>query len=135
MATLPENAALETPAVPQRQPSLTWNIDKQTNRIRGEADGLAAAHQAVEIILNCERFRWQIYRPYSGVQWDGLIGEDPGYVSAQLLRRVTEALMMDDRVTGVTDFSPAVSGSTLTASMTVRTVYGDTRAQVQVELG
>lgn len=135
MPTLPENITLETPAVSQRQPSLTWQIDKGTNRIRGEAEGLAAVHQAVEIILNCERFRWQIYKPYSGVQWDGLIGADPGFVSAQLLRRVTEALLMDDRVTGVTDFVPAVSGSTLTASMTVRTVCGDTQAQVRVELG
>lgn len=135
MPTLPENITLETPAVSQRQPSLTWQIDKGTNRIRGEAEGLAAVHQAVEIILNCERFRWQIYKPYSGVQWDGLIGADPGFVSAQLLRRVTEALLMDDRVTGVTDFVPSVFGSTLTASMTVRTVCGDTQAQVQVELG
>mgnify|MGYP000538551263 CR=1 FL=1 len=33
-----------------------------------------------KVILNVERFRWQIYRPYSGMEWSGLIGQDPGYV-------------------------------------------------------
>ncbi len=69
-----------------------------------------------------ERFRWQIYRPYSGIQWDGLIGQDPGYVASELRRRVTEALTMDDRVQGISDFSCAVRGEALSASVTVLTV-------------
>lgn len=134
MATLPEGSRLQTVVTAQRQPSRTWYINKTTNRIEGEVENRDAAHQAVEIILHTERFRWQIYKPYSGVQWDGLIGQDPGYVSAQLLRRVSEALSMDDRVTGVSDFSSSIEGESLTAVMTVNTVYGDTPVKVEVEL-
>ena len=57
-----------------------------------------------------ERFRWQIYSPYSGMQWDGLIGQDPGYVASELQRRITEALKMDDRVRGIPSFTYAVEG-------------------------
>ena len=118
----------------QQQPDLTWGIDKTTNRIRGTVTGWEAVRQAVEIILNVERFRWQIYRPYSGMQWDGLIGQDPGYVAAELQRRIREALMMDDRVTGISNFAYRVDGDQLVASLTVNTVYGDTDASVEVTL-
>ena len=118
----------------QQQPDLTWGIDKTTNRIRGAVTGREAVRQAVEIILNVERFRWQIYRPYSGMQWNGLIGQDPGYVAAELQRRIQDALRMDDRVQGISDFSYTVSGNVLTASLTVNTVYGEVESDVEVSL-
>ena len=116
------------------QPSRTWYINKETNRIQGECDGWQSVRQAVEIILNVERFRWQIYSPYSGMQWDGLIGQDPGYVASELQRRITDALLMDDRVRGISDFSYTVEGNTLRASLTVNTVYGDTQTSVEVNI-
>lgn len=118
----------------QQQPDLTWGIDKTTNRIRGTVTGWEAVRQAVEIILNVERFRWQIYWPYSGMQWNGLIGQDPGYVAAELQRRIQDALRMDDRVQGISDFSYTVSGDVLTASLTVNTVYGEVESGVEVTL-
>ena len=118
----------------QQQPDLTWRINKETQRVEGTVTGLQAVRQAVEVILNVERFRWQIYRPYSGMQWDGLIGQDPGYVAAELQRRITEALTMDNRVRGISGFSYSVSGDSLTAQLTVNTVYGDTQTTVEVAL-
>lgn len=88
----------------------------------------------MEIILNVERFRWQIYRPYSGMQWEGLIGQDPGYVASELKRRITDALTMDDRVEGVSGFDYSINGNTLSASLTVNTVYGDTQTAVEVNI-
>ena len=133
MAVLPTGGINLAPGVQfEQQPSLTWGISG--DRIRGTVDGLAAVRQAVEIILNVERFRWQIYRPYSGMQWEGLIGQDPGYVASELQRRITAALTMDDRVRGISAFSYSVSGNTLTASLTVDTVYGDTQTSVEVNL-
>lgn len=116
------------------QPSRTWYINKETGRIQGECDGWQSVRQAVEIILNVERFRWQIYSPYSGMQWEGLIGQDPGYVASELQRRITDALLMDDRVRGISDFSYTVEGNTLRASLTVNTVYGDTQTSVEVNI-
>ena len=121
-------------AVVEEQPSLTWAINKEIQRVQGECDGLAAVRQAVEIILNVERFRWQIYSPYSGMQWEGLIGQDPGYVASELQRRIRDALSVDSRVRGISDFSYTVEGEALRVSMTVETVYGETRTDVEVSL-
>ncbi len=118
----------------QSQPSRTWRINKQTNRIEGECDGYVAARQAVEAILRIERFRWQIFSPATGTELQSLAGLDRGYAAAELQRRVREALMVDDRVRGVSDYTYAGSGDTLTASMTVNTVYGDVQTMVEVKL-
>lgn len=134
MTTLPESTALQNPITAQRQPSRTWYINKTTNRIEGEAENQQAARQAVEIILNTARFHWQIYKSYSGVEWGGLIGQDPGYVGANLLRRIREALLVDDRVRDVTDFAFTLQGDQLSATMTVDTVYGPTQTTVEVNL-
>ncbi len=133
MATLPASTidisgGLRT----ERQPSRTWRI--ADNRICGETDGWESVRQAVEIILNVERFRWQIYRPYSGMQWRGLIGQDPGYVTAELQRRLREALTMDDRVKGISQFDYIMDGDALACSVTVDTVYGDVAAAVEVNI-
>lgn len=135
MAVLPEsNINLSNGVEFVQQPSLTWYINKSTNRIQGNTDGLEAVRQAVEIILNVERFRWQIYSPNSGMQWEGLIGQDPGYVASELQRRITDALSVDDRVRGISDFSYTVDGNSLEASFTVNTVYGSTQTTVEVNI-
>lgn len=118
----------------QSQPSLSWYIDKTTNRITGTVDGQAAVRQAVEIILNVERFQWQIYQPYSGMEWNGLLGQDPGYVGAELQRRLIDALTVDDRVTGISNYDYAINGNVLTATFTVNTVYGDIDESQEVNL-
>ena len=135
MAVLPTTPIdLTQPVEFQRQPGRTWYIDKASGRISGEVDGHDAVRQAVEIILNVERFRWQIYRPYSGMQWEGLIGNDPGYVAAEVQRRITEALKMDDRVRGISNFSYAVEGDRMTATLTVNTVFGTFDTTLEVNL-
>lgn len=135
MAVLPQSAVDLTNGVEfVQQPSKTWYINQETGRIQGEIDGLAAVTQAVDVLLNVERFRWQIYRNYSGVQWEGLIGQDPGYVASELQRRITQALTMDDRVRGISNFSYSTNGNTLTASFTVNTVYGATQTTVEVNV-
>lgn len=117
-----------------QQPSLTWYINKATNQIQGTIDGTEAVAQTVDIILNVERFRWQIYSPNSGMEWAGLIGQDPGYVASELQRRITDALSVDDRIRGISDFSYSVDGNILSASFTVNTVYGPKQTTVEVNL-
>lgn len=136
MAVLPASAPLDLSGGVsiQSQPSLSWLINKETGRIEGTVDGLAAVRQAVEIILHVERFRWQIYKPSSGMEWAGLIGQDAGYVGAELQRRLADALTVDDRVTGISDYDYTIKGQTLTAVFTVHTVYGDFAQQKEVPL-
>ena len=135
MATLPEGNGINIQNVVfQSQPGLTWWRDPQTNRIVGQVDGFKAVAQAVEVMLSVVRFRWQIYKPFFGVTWDGLIGLDVGSVAAELQRRVREAVMIDDRVTGVSVYSYTFDGDNLTANITVNTVFGPVNQSVEVRL-
>ena len=127
MATLPEGNGVISAGVEYRQlPSLTWSINKETNRIEGYADRLTAVAQAAEIILNTERFEWQIYRAFSGVRLDDLLGLESDFIAAELQRRIREALSMDNRISGISDYAATVDGDTMTVSFRVLTVYGET---------
>lgn len=127
MVTLPEGNGVISAGVEYRQlPSLTWSINKETNRIEGYADRLTAVAQAAEIIINTERFEWQIYRAFSGVRLDDLLGLESDFVAAELQRRIREALSMDNRISGISDYAVTVDGDTMTVSFRVLTVYGET---------
>lgn len=114
------------------QPSLTWYINKETGRIQNTISGLAAVRQAVEIILNAERFRWQIFSPYSGVHLNDLLGLNFGYVALELQRRIKEALAQDDRILGITDYQCRQNDDSLLASFTVNSVFGDFATETEV---
>ncbi len=114
------------------QPSLTWYINKETGRIQNSVSGLAAVRQAVEIILNVERFRWQIFLPSSGVQLNDLLGLNFGYVALELQRRIKEALAQDDRILGIADYQCTQKDDFLLASFTVNSVFGDFATETEV---
>lgn len=137
MATLPSNLLaipLDADIVSTGQPGLTWYIDQHSKRIVGTCDNYLAVRQAVEIILNTDRYRWGIYLPSSGVEYDGLIGQNVGYVAVELKRRITEALLMDNRVTGVINYDYTFSGDVLTVSFTVTTIFGNFPESVAIAI-
>ena len=68
------------------------------------------------------------------MEWEGLLGQDAGFVAAELQRRVTEALTMDDRVTGIKNFTYSTANQTLSASFTVTTIYGGDEAGMEVNI-
>ncbi len=126
MATLPSGGAISGGVQYEQYPSRTWRIDKETNRIDGCSDRLQSVTQAAEVILNVERFSWQIYQPYSGVRLHDLLGQEPDFVAAELQRRIREALTVDDRISGISDFSAHMEGDAMLVSFRVNSVYGDT---------
>lgn len=134
MAVLPESSIdLSGGLEFVSQPSLTWKLDLETGRIAGTCDGYDAVKQAVEIILSVERYRWQIYQPTSGMQWEGLIGQDAGYAAAELQRRLQDALLADDRITGLKNYQHSIDGQNLTATFVVETIYGNIETGTEVK--
>ncbi len=135
MATLPQaDIDFSQGIVFQDQPSLTWIADPVTHRLRGRGDNYQAVCQAVEVIVNVERFHWQIYTPNFGTDLEGLLGSDPGYVASELQRRLSDAFLPDNRILGITDFSYTFRDTTLTAEVTVNTVFGPVQTTVEVTL-
>lgn len=119
----------------QDQPSLTWIADPVTNRLRGRGDNYEAVRQAVEVIVSVERFKWQIYTPNFGTDYDGLLGTDPGYAASELQRRLEDAFLPDNRILGIKDYAYTFEDASLTVTFTAATVFGDVPGSMEVKLG
>lgn len=132
MATLPEVAGFDTDIVIAAQPSKTWIIDRNTMQVAYMDEGLEAVRQAVEIALNIERFRWQIYNTNFGAELNDLVGDDEAYIEAELPRMVEDALSPDNRVVSVDNYTFSRSGDALTVSFSVHTVFGDLEEEVEL---
>ncbi|MCI9444348.1 MAG: DUF2634 domain-containing protein [Oscillospiraceae bacterium] len=128
------NIDLANGIVFQDQPSLTWIADPVTNRLRGRGGGWEAIRQAVEVIVNVERFKWQIYTPNFGTDYDGLLGTEPGYAASELQRRLEDAFLPDNRILGIKDFIWSFEDTSLSAAFTVLTVFGDVPGSMEVTL-
>lgn len=104
-------------------PSKTYRVFN--GRIHGYVDGLEAMRQAVEKILNTERFEWVIYSANYGVELERLIGKDYDFVKSDLERTITQALLVDTRIQKVTDFEvQQISKDSLHCSFVVHTISG-----------
>lgn len=133
MATLPQSEIdLSKGVVFRDQPSLAWIADPVTRRLRGRGDNYEAVRQAVEVIVNVERFRWQIYSPNFGIELDGLLGNEPGFAASELQRRLSDAFLPDSRILGISGFSYTFEDGVLTAEVTVNTVFGPVKTGVEV---
>lgn len=122
----------ELEIVEEQQPSLTFGIDFDRGRVIGMIDGLEAVKQAVFLILQTERYRHLIFTPDYGCELEGLIGRDPLFVQSELKRRIREALMQDDRIEDVTNFSIQFDGDNALVRFTVMSVFGNFEAEQEV---
>lgn len=92
-------------------------------RIQGFTDGLAALQQAIDHMLNTERYEYPIYSFGYGLRSDDLIGKDREYVEAELQRRIRDCLLTDDRITGVDNFTFSVDGDEMLCTFDVENIY------------
>ncbi|MFF2093720.1 DUF2634 domain-containing protein [Paenibacillus sp. NPDC058174] len=116
-----------------QQTSRTYALNVAGGRISGFVDGLDAVKQAVFKILQTERFEHFIYSFDYGFESMSLIGGAPGYMKSELKRRFQEALLQDDRITGVNDFEMTVEGDNALVTFQVQSDYGDFLSTMEVK--
>jgi phage baseplate assembly protein W len=88
-----------------RQPSNTYKMKIEEERVDGKiVDEVEAVKQAVYKILNTERYKHIIYSTDYGVELADLFGKPIPYVLPEIPRRITEALLVDDRIKKVDSF-------------------------------
>jgi len=114
-------------------PSRTWAING--NHIGGYIDGLEAFSQAVNLVLDTERYSEIIFSWDYGMEFDDLIGERKSIVEVDIERRIDEALKQDDRYTGIEDFSITFEGEQANIRFTVNSVFGNINIERSVSLG
>lgn len=107
-------------------PDKTWQIDWKQNRIVGFCDRLGAVRQAISLILSVERFGYLIYPDDYGVDLEALLGAQPDFIEADIERRISEALLWDERITAIQNFELDLSQRGIaTISFVAETIYGD----------
>lgn len=129
------NDGLQQDFVIQDQPSYTYQLDIENNRIRGFVDSLDAMKQAIYKILNTERYTCLIYSWNYGVELVDLMGEPLPFVYPEAERMITEALLQDERITGVQDFTfEKKSRGSVLVQFTANTTEGDLTVQKVVTI-
>lgn len=110
----------------EEQPSKTYYLDRKKKRIIGNVtDYLKAVEQAVYLILSTERYDYVMYSWNYGIELKDLYGQIKEYIIPSLIRRITDALKQDDRITDVIDFAYKIEKSKYYISFTVVTKYGN----------
>lgn len=116
-------------------PSYTYKIDFDGKRIRGFTDDYDAIYQAVRKIIITERYSRAIYFGEYGIELEALIGKNISYVRADLERRITEAVKVDERVIGVENLNIILTErDTLSVTFSVRTIAGMNEIKMEVPL-
>lgn len=131
MSALPEGVGFNVSLDNVEKPTNTFIIDWSARQISGMDSGLAAMRQAVEIILQNERFRWQIYSSNFGSELEDLVGEEYDYIISELPRRIEEALSSDKRILSVENFAFSEPGrDSISCHFEVITVFGTLSEEV-----
>jgi hypothetical protein len=112
--------------------SVTYRLSE--NRFQGFTDGAEALQQAIDKVLNTEKYEYPIYSFSYGIELENLIGKEPSYVKAELKRRINECLLQDDRIQSVDDFKFSLNRDKLTCEFTVACVYGTTTITKEVSI-
>ena len=124
------NTILSTNLEVETQPNKNYKMYLEQNIINGFCDELEAMQQVIYKILNTERYQHIIYSWNYGIELSDLYGEPVTYVCPELQRRITEALVQDDRIESVDDFKFDTSEKrTVKATFTVHTIFGDVESE------
>ncbi len=118
----------------ETQPGYTFKLDISRGRTKGTTDEIDAYLQAVYLTLNVERYAFQIYSYNYGVELEDLIGKPKDYVMSECKRRITEALMQDDRTLEVGGWTFETGKKSITAHFVIKTIYGDVAAEKEVDV-
>lgn len=109
-------------------PLKTYKMDFGARRIGGFCEGQAALRQYIHKALCTKRFGFLIYDGDYGSEVDSV--RQAGYLNTALLASqlelaVREALMENERIQEVRDFSYSVLGDKFEMSFTVDSQFGD----------
>ncbi|SFR78639.1 DUF2634 domain-containing protein [Anaeromicropila populeti] len=93
-------------------------------KIQGMGEQLEALKQAIYKVLTTEKYEHPIYSFQYGIELQNLVGKDITYVKMELVRRIQECLIQDERISSVENFSFTVNGDEMLCTFDVNSIYG-----------
>lgn len=115
-------------------PTNTLKMDNDTRLIAGYVDGLEAMEQAIRIIRSTERYKYVIHSWNFGVELLDLFGQPIPYVLPEIKRRIREALLQDDRILSVDNFTFQTEKNKVFTAFTVTTIFGAVEIEKVVDV-
>ena len=114
-------------------PSKTYKIDAVNKRIIGIIDGREAVMQFIRKVLNTDKYAYEIYDWYYGSELIKLVGHSYDYAVTRIPNIFRDALLVDDRITDVRDFTfTRINIDSVMVSCVVDTVYGQIKYEQEV---
>lgn len=120
----------------EQQPTKTFKMNLNTeDSVTGYTDEQDAMLQAIYKILNTERYKYVMYSWNYGIELNDLFGEPITYAVPELERRISEALLQDDRILEVTDFEFDTSQKgSVHVTFVANTIYGEINVEKEVNI-
>ncbi len=119
-------------------PTKTYKLHLgDSNELYNYADGIEAVKQSVYKILNTERYDNLIYSWNYGVELNHIIGKPLGFAISEIDRVITEALIQDDRIDSVDNFTfnrVKDKKNIIEVSFTVHSIFGEFKLSSEVQI-
>lgn len=119
----------------REQPTKTYKMELyKGNYILGFVDSQKAMEQAIYKIIRTERYKYIIYSWNYGIELEDLFGMPVEYCIVELERRISEALLQDNRITTVHSFefdTENERGTVLIKKFIAETLFG----KIQIDNG
>lgn len=114
-------------------PTKTYKMDPVNKRIIGMTDGAEAVMQFIRKVLSTDKYAFEIYDWYYGNELLKLVGQPYDYVVTRVPNIFREALLVDDRIKDVRDFTFEKFGvDSVSVTCIVDTVYGSLKYEQEV---
>ena len=111
-----------------------WIVDFESGDNGQPKSVLDAVAQDVRFALSTDRYNWPIMGSNFGVTFDDLIGTDYNYIRSEVVRRIRDALSIDDRILQVDDFQfTPLEDSGILISCVVQTTFGDVSVSTTIQ--
>lgn len=114
-------------------PTKTYKIDVVNKRIIGTIQDEEALVQFIQKVLSTDKYAFEIYDWYYGNELLKLVGTSYDYVVTRVPNIFKEALMVDDRILDIRDFTFTKLGiDSIAVSCYMDTVYGEIKYEQEV---
>jgi len=115
-------------------PSNEWIVEFESGYNDEPESNLKAVSQDIRFALETERYKWPIMGKNFGVSLQDLIGTDYNYIRGDIVRRINDALSIDDRITTIGAFEfQKVADSGMLVTCTVTTIFGDVQISTTIQ--
>jgi hypothetical protein len=115
-------------------PSNEWIVEFDSGYNKDPESNLQSIAQDIRFALETERYRWPIMGANFGTSFQDLIGTDYNYIRSEIVRRINDALSIDDRILTIGEFEfQKLQDSGMLVKCTITTIMGDVTISTTIQ--